>query len=79
MSGTKELKPIGVSIVVSRMGRRGYRAMCYITNSDKTEATLTKEWPDKTIGYVETELNKFKQGYIRQGVPATSITVNYTK
>lgn len=39
----------------------------------------TKEWPDKTIGYVETELNKFKQGYIRQGVPATGITVNYTK
>ena len=67
MSGTKELKPIGVSIVVSRMGRRGYRAMCYITNSDKT------------IGYVETELNKFKQGYIRQGVLATDITVNYTK
>ena len=79
MSGTKELKPIGVSIVVSRMGRRGYRAMCYITNSDKTEVTLTKEWPDKTIGYVETELNKFKQGYIRQGVLTTDITMNYKK
>lgn len=79
MSGTKELKPIGVSIVVSRLGRRGHRAMCYITNSDKTESTLTKEWPDKTIGYVETELNKFKQGYIRQGVQPANITVNYTK
>ena len=79
MSGTPDVTVASINIVVTRVSRRDYRATCYITNSDKSEVTMKKEWFDKTIGFVNTEINKLKNEFIKDGVDKSKITVQELK
>ena len=40
---------------------------------------MKKEWFDKTIGFVNTEINKLKNEFIKDGVDKTKITVQELK
>ena len=79
MSGTPDVTVAAINIVITRPSRRDYRATCHITNSDKTETTLQKDWTGKTIGYVNTEINKLKNEFIKNGVAKNKITVQELK
>lgn len=79
MSGTPDVTVASINIVVTRVSRRDYRATCHITNSDKTETTLQKDWTGKTIGFVNTEINKLKNEFIKNGVAKNKITVQELK
>lgn len=79
MSNTKDVTATAINIVITRPSRRDYRVTCHITNSDKTETTLQKDWTGKTIGYVNTEINKLKNEFIKNGVAKNKITVQELK